>query len=194
MTINNNKGMLVVFSAPSGCGKDTVFKELCKRYDNIVESVSATTRKARKGEINGVDYYFVTENDFKRMIENNGLLEYAKYNGCYYGTPVRGVKDAIENGKICFLIIEVQGAQKVMKMFPDCVSIFLLPPSEEVLRKRLYGRCTDSCDMIENRLDIAKVEMAFKDKYTYNVINDDLKTCVDEIDNILCNELKKRNA
>lgn len=189
-----NNGMLVVFSAPSGCGKDTVFKELCKRYDNIVESVSATTRKARKGEVNGVDYFFVSEEDFRHMIENNGLLEYAKYNGCYYGTPVRAVKDAISKGKICFLIIEVQGAQKVMKLFPDCVSIFLLPPSEEVLRKRLYGRQTDSDEMIENRLDIAKVEMAFKDKYTYNVVNDDLESCVDTIDKILCDEFKKRNS
>lgn len=190
-----NKGMLVVFSAPSGCGKDTVFKELCKRFDNIiVESISATTRAARKGEINGVDYFFVSEDDFHHMIDNNGLLEYAQYNGCYYGTPVKGVKDAIKNGKICFLIIEVQGAQKVMKMFPDCVSIFLLPPSEEILRKRLYGRHTDSDEMIEKRLEIAKTELNYKDKYTYNVVNDDLEVCVDEIDKILCNEFKKHNA
>ncbi len=189
-----NNGMLVVFSAPSGCGKDTVFNELCKRHDNIIESVSATTRKPRKGEVNGIDYFFLSEDEFHHMIENNGLLEYAKYNGNYYGTPVRAVKEAIKKGKICFLIIEVQGAQKVMKLFPDCVSIFLLPPSEEVLRKRLYGRHTDSTQMIENRLDIAKVEMAFKDKYTYNVVNDDLEVCVDTIDKILCEEYKKRNS
>lgn len=189
-----NKGLLVVFSAPSGCGKDTVFKELCKRHDNIVESVSATTRKARKGEVNGIDYFFVSEDEFHHMIDNNGLLEYAKYNGSYYGTPVRPVKEAVKDGKVCFLIIEVQGAQKVMKMFPDCVSIFLLPPSEDVLKKRLYGRHTDSEEMIKNRLDIAKVEMAFKDKYTYQVVNDDLKVCVDEIDKILCDELNKRNS
>lgn len=189
-----NKGMLVVFSAPSGCGKDTVFKELCKRHDNIVESISATTRTARKGEVNGVDYFFISEDDFHRMIENNGLLEYAQYNGCYYGTPVKGVNDAIKNGKICFLIIEVQGAQKVMQMYPECVSIFLLPPSEEILRKRLYGRHTDSDEMIEKRLEIAKTELNYKDKYTYNVVNDDLDICVDEIDKILCNELKEHNA
>ncbi len=189
-----NKGMLVVFSAPSGCCNDTVFKELCKRHDNIVESVSATTRKPRNGEIHGIDYFFVTENEFCNMIDNNGLLEYAKYNGCYYGTPVKGVKDAISKGKICFLIIEVQGAQKVMRMFDDCVSIFLLPPSEKVLRQRLYGRHTDTDEMIENRLEIAKIELAFKDKYTYKVVNDDLKACVDTIDKILCDELKKRNS
>lgn len=189
-----NKGMLVVFSAPSGCGKDTVFKEICKRRDDVIKSVSATTRKMRHGEVNGVNYFFVDEKEFNHLIETNGLLEYAKYNNCFYGTPKKAVQRAINEGKICFLIIEVQGAQKVMKLFPECVSIFLLPPSEEILKKRLYGRHTDSDDMIKNRLDIAKIELAFKDKYTYNVVNDDLDVCVDEIDKILCSELAKRNA
>lgn len=189
-----NNGLLVVFSAPSGCGKDTVFKELCKRHDNIVESVSATTRAPRSGEVNGVDYYFVTDDEFRSMIDNNGLLEYAKYNNSYYGTPVKGVQDAVNAGKVCFLIIEVQGAQKVMEMFSDCVSIFLLPPSEEILRQRLYGRNTDSAEIIEKRLEIAKTELGFSDKYTYNVVNDDLTVCVDTIDKIICDELSKRNA
>lgn len=189
-----NNGMLVVFSAPSGCGKDTVFKELCKRHSNIVESVSATTRSPREGEIDGVDYYFLSEDEFSNLISNDGLLEYARYNNCYYGTPIKGVNEAIGSGKICFLIIEVQGAQKVMNMFNDCVSIFLLPPSEEILRKRLYGRNTDSSQMIEKRLEIAKTELGYKDKYTYNVVNDDLAVCVDEIDKILSDELKRRNA
>jgi guanylate kinase len=186
--------MLVVLSAPSGCGKDTVFHELLHRHDDIIKSVSATTRKARNGEVNGVNYFFVTEEEFKHMINDNGLLEYAKYNGCYYGTPVHGVERAIEEGKICFLIIEVQGAQKVKKLFPDCVSIFLLPPSEKVLEKRLRSRDTDSEEMIQNRLDIAKVELAFQHKYDYTVVNDDLQVCVDDIEKILCKELKKRNA
>lgn len=189
-----NKGMLVVFSAPSGCGKDTVFKELCKRHNNIVESVSATTRKPRTGEVNGVDYFFVSEEEFRHMIDNDGLLEHAKYNGNYYGTPVKGVNNSIQDGKICFLIIEVQGAQRVMKLFPECVSIFLMPPSEEVLAQRLYSRKTDNEQTIKDRLEIAKVEMTFKDKYTYTVVNDDLDVCVDTIDKILCDELKKRNA
>lgn len=189
-----NNGMLVVFSAPSGCGKDTVFKELCKRHNNIVESVSATTRKPRKGEVNGVDYFFVSEEDFRHMIDNDGLLEYAMYNGNYYGTPVKGVNESIRSGKICFLIIEVQGAQRVMKLFPDCVSIFLVPPSEEILAQRLYKRKTDNEQTIKSRLEIAKVEMTFKDNYTYTVVNDNLDVCVDTIDKILCDELKKRNA
>ena len=133
----NKKGMLVILSAPSGCGKDTVFKALCKRRNDIVESVSATTRAPRDGEVDGVNYYFKTVGEFEKMIANNGLLEYAKYNNCYYGTPVDGVQNAVDAGKVCFLIIEVQGAQSIMKMCPDAVSIFLLPPSMEVLEHRL---------------------------------------------------------
>lgn len=189
-----NNGMLVVFSAPSGCGKDTVFKEICKIRGDVVESVSATTRKPRDGEVDGVNYFFVSETEFENMIENGGLLEYAKYNNCYYGTPVEGVNKAVEYGKICFLIIEVQGAQKVMEMFPDCLSIFLLPPSIEVLEKRLRKRDSDGEDMIQSRLSIAKVELSYKDKYDYQVINDDLNECVDNINKILSDELNKRLA
>ena len=142
----NKKGMLVILSAPSGCGKDTVFKALCKRRNDIVESVSATTRAPRDGEVDGVNYYFKTVGEFEKMIANNGLLEYAKYNNCYYGTPVDGVQNAVDAGKVCFLIIEVQGAQSIMKMCPDAVSIFLLPPSMEVLEHRLRKRETNSPD------------------------------------------------
>ena len=145
----NKKGMLVILSAPSGCGKDTVFKALCKRRNDIVESVSATTRAPRDGEVDGVNYYFKTVGEFEKMIANNGLLEYAKYNNCYYGTPVDGVQNAVDAGKVCFLIIEVQGAQSIMKMCPDAVSIFLLPPSMEVLEHRLRKRETNSPDDIK---------------------------------------------
>lgn len=189
----NNNGMLVVFSAPSGCGKDTVFHELLKRRGDVVESVSATTRAPRNGEIDGVNYFFVTEERFKEMIENDGLLEYAVYNNCYYGTPIEGVNKAIDEGKICFLIIEVQGAKKVMELFPDCVSIFLIPPSLEVLEQRLYKRDKDSKEMIKLRLDIAKNELEYQDKYTYKIINDNLDDCVNFIDKILNDELEKRN-
>jgi len=190
----NKKGMLVILSAPSGCGKDTVFKALCKRRNDIVESVSATTRAPRDGEIDGVNYYFKTVGEFEKMIANNGLLEYAKYNNCYYGTPVDGVQNAVDAGKVCFLIIEVQGAQSIMKMCPDAVSIFLLPPSMEVLEHRLRKRETNSPDDIKNRIDIAESEIKIAPLYKYNVVNDSLEDAVDEINEIINKELEAQNA
>lgn len=187
------KGMLVILSAPSGCGKDTVFKALQQRRDDVVESVSATTRSPREGEINGVNYYFKTEAEFKMMIENDGLLEYAQYNKCYYGTPVEGVENAINSGKVCFLIIEVQGAQSIMLSRSDCVSIFLLPPSMEVLEKRLKSRNTDTEENINNRLELAQHEIRLASLYKYNVVNDDLEVAVDEINHIINKELEARN-
>lgn len=190
----NKKGMLVILSAPSGCGKDTVFKALCKRRNDIVESVSATTRAPRDGEVDGVNYYFKTVGEFEKMIANNGLLEYAKYNNCYYGTPVDGVQSAVDAGKACFLIIEVQGAQSIMKMCPDAVSIFLLPPSMEVLEHRLRKRETNSPDDIKNRIDIAESEIKIAPLYKYNVVNDSLEDAVDEINEIINKELEAQNA
>lgn len=189
----NKKGLLVILSAPSGCGKDTVFNELKKIREDVVESVSATTRKPRTGEVDGVNYYFKTDSEFKQMIENNGLLEYAEYNNCYYGTPVEGVEKAVADGKVCFLIIEVQGAQSIMRSKPDCVSIFLLPPSMEVLEKRLKSRNTDTDENINNRLELAKHEMKLSALYRYKVVNDALEDAVDEINNIINNELDARN-
>ncbi len=190
----NKKGMLVILSAPSGCGKDTVFKELCKRRSDIVESVSATTRAPREGEVEGVNYYFKTVDEFEKMIANNGLLEYAKYNNCYYGTPVAGVQSAVDSGKVCFLIIEVQGAQSIMKMCPNAVSIFLLPPSMEVLEHRLRKRETNSPDDIKNRIDIAESEIKIAPLYKYTVVNDDLEDAVNEINEIINKELNAQNA
>ncbi len=189
----NKKGMLVVLSAPSGCGKDTVFKELCKRRGDIVKSVSATTRLPRENEVNGVDYYFKTEEEFKRLLNSKGLLEYTVYNGCYYGTPVEGVNKAINDGKICFLIIEVEGGQNIMRLRPDCVPIFLLPPDFEVLRERLEKRDTNDEEDINRRLELAEFELEFANLYKYNVVNDDLGKCVDKINNILENELIAHN-
>lgn len=190
----NNKGLLVILSAPSGCGKDTVFQELKKKRKDIVESISATTRKPRDGEIDGVNYYFKSDSDFQMMIVNDELLEYARYNNCYYGTPVCGVEKSIEDGKICFLIIDVQGAQSIMKLRPDAITIFLLPPNLEELENRLTGRCTNDTDDIRNRMEIAKREIEIAPLYKYNVVNDDLQRCVDEIDKILNKELLTQNS
>lgn len=191
--MENNKGLLVILSAPSGCGKDTVFKELCKIRDDVVESVSATTRKPREGEAEGVNYFFKTKAEFEELISSGGLLEYAKYNDCYYGTPNEGVEKAIAHGKVCFLIIEVQGAQNIMRMRPDAVSIFLLPPDMEELNRRLRKRETNSEDDINSRIEIARSELALAPLYKYNVVNDALEDAVNEINQIINNELDARN-
>lgn len=191
--MQNNKGLLVILSAPSGCGKDTVFKELCKIRKDVVESVSATTRKPREGEVEGVNYFFKTTEEFENLIESGGLLEYASYNNCYYGTPIEGVEKAIADGKVCFLIIEVQGAQNIMKMRPDAVSIFLLPPDMQELERRLKKRETNSADDINSRIEIAKGELKLAPLYKYNVVNDALEDAVYEINQIINNELDARN-
>ena len=188
------RGLLVVLSAPSGCGKDTVFNELCKLRNDVVKSVSATTRKPREGEVEGVNYYFKTEEEFKLLINSNGLLEYTVYNGCYYGTPVAGVNKAIEEGKICFLIIEVEGCQNIMRLRPDCVSVFLLPPSMEELRRRLEKRNTDSEECIKHRLELAEFEISFSGLYDYSIVNDDLQIAVNRLNEIIEKELSAHNV
>lgn len=190
---NHKKGLLVVLSAPSGCGKDTVFNALKAKRSDIVKSVSATTRQPREGEVEGESYYFKTEDEFKRLINAQGLLEYTVYNGCYYGTPVEGVEKAIQDGKICFLIIEVEGGQNIMRLRPDCVPIFLLPPSIEVLRERLIKRQTNDEADINRRLELAEFELSFADVYKYNVVNDELDIAVNKINEILESELIAHN-
>lgn len=190
----NKKGLLVILSAPSGCGKDTVFQELRKVRDDVVESVSATTRAPRDGEEEGINYYFKSESDFQLMVVNDELLEYAKYNNCYYGTPIAGVEKAINEGKVCFLIIDVQGAQRIMSQRPDSISIFLLPPSLEILRSRLENRCTNDEDDINRRMAIAEKEIHMASSYKYRVVNDDLNECVDKINEIINVELLTKNS
>lgn len=190
----NKKGLLVILSAPSGCGKDTVFQELRKVRNDVVESVSATTRAPRDGEEEGINYYFKSESDFQLMVVNDELLEYAKYNNCYYGTPIAGVEKAINEGKVCFLIIDVQGAQRIMSQRPDTISIFLLPPSLEILRSRLENRCTNDEDDINRRMAIAEKEIHMASSYKYRVVNDDLNECVEKINEIINVELLTKNS
>lgn len=190
----NKKGMMVILSAPSGCGKDTVFREISKIRNDVCESISATTRQPRNGEKDGVNYFFISNAEFEEMIEKNEFLEYASYNSCYYGTPAKAAMAMVNSGKICFLIIERKGAQKVMKNCPDAVSIFLMPPDMETLEKRLKNRNTDSDEQIINRLRIAEDEIKSSSVFDYVVVNNELEKAVDEINHILIEELRKRNA
>lgn len=192
--MTNNKGLLIILSAPSGCGKDTVFKAIKDLRNDVVESISATTRKPRDGEVEGVNYYFKSESDFQLMVVNDELLEYARYNNFYYGTPVSEVEKAINDGKICFLIIDVQGAQSILKVRPDAISIFLLPPSLDILEKRLINRSTNDSEDVKNRMKIAQREIDMAPLYKYIVVNDDLNECVNNINDIINKELLTLNS
>lgn len=140
----NNKGVLIVVSAPSGCGKDTIISEVLKRTDDAYLSVSMTTRGMRPGEVEGVNYYFVTQTEFEEKIDQGEMLEYARYGSNYYGTPAGPVREMLEEGKTVILIIEVQGAGNVKRLFPDACNIFIIPPSFQILESRLRGRGTDA--------------------------------------------------
>ncbi len=186
----NNKGKLVVISAPSGCGKGTILKglfDLDKEDKSFVLSISMTTRAPRATEQDGVDYFFVEREQFEKLINEDQFIEYAQFNGNYYGTPRTFIEKCINEGKTVLLEIEVQGAEKVRSKFPESVSIFILPPSLEELEKRLRGRQTDAPEVIERRLKIAPLEIARKDEFDYRVVNDDASSAIDEIYNIIKN-------
>ncbi len=181
----HNEGMLVVLSGPSGSGKDTVLPELFKSDVDFIRSISMTTRMPRNNEKHGVDYYFVDEECFLSAINDGSMLEYAKYGVSYYGTPKAPVDKWLNDGETVILKIEVQGADNIRKMYPDSVSIFLVPPSMEVLEQRLRGRGSESDEDIRRRLDIALEELTRIGEYDYVVVNDDLESAVDDIKTII---------
>ncbi len=189
----NNKGVLVVVSAPSGCGKDTIIAEVLKKFDDVFLSVSMTTRSMRPGEEEGVNYYFVSQTEFEEKICQGEMLEYAKYGSNYYGTPAGPVRELLDKGKTVILIIEVQGAGNVKKIFPDACTIFIIPPSFEILENRLRGRGTDDNASIIKRLDIAKDELSRAPEFDYIVENDELLEAVEDIITIIKAEKLKTN-
>ena len=189
-----SKGLLVVVSAPSGCGKDTIVNKILEDMgDKASVSVSMTTRAMRPGEAEGVNYYYVSVDEFKSNIANGEILEYTNYGSNYYGTPIRPVKEKLQNGQVVFLVIEVEGGENVKKIFPDCVKIFVIPPSMEVLEKRLRGRGTDKEEIIAERLTIAKTELQRANEYDYIVENDVLEEAVEDVKSIIRAELLKVN-
>lgn len=178
----NDKGMLIVISGPSGVGKGTVRRALFeKRGHRLVYSISMTTRKPREGEVDGVDYYFVSREEFQKRIDNGQFLEWAEFVGNYYGTPKDKVDEQIENGKEVVLEIEVNGALQVLNKVKDAVSIFIVPPGKQALYDRLHRRGTEPEEVIQERMAKANREFQLAHKYDYIVVNDDVDNAADRI-------------
>ncbi len=188
------QGVLLVVCGPSGVGKGTINKKLLESQDNLVNSISATTRKARKNEQEGKHYYFITEAEFEKMIKENKFLEWAKVHGYYYGTPKKPVFDALESGLNVLLEIDVQGALQIKENYEKSILIFLIPPSEEELERRLRHRGTEDDDEIARRLKTAEWELTMIDKFDYAIINDEVERTYQEVIDILENhkEYNKR--
>lgn len=185
----SNKGKLVVVSGFSGAGKGTLMKALMEQYgDDYALSVSATTRDPRPGEKDGIDYFYVTTEKFKQMIEADELIEYAQYVKNYYGTPKAYVQQQLDLGKNVILEIEIQGALKIKKQFPDTILLFVTAPDAKTLRDRLVGRGTETQDVINARLARACEESEGIENYDYLVVNDTVETATELIDHLICNQ------
>ncbi len=185
-----SKGRLIVFSAPSGCGKGTMLAEILKD-DSYFLSVSATTRAPREGEVDGENYYFLTKEKFEELIADNGVLEYAEYCDNYYGTPLKPVEEQLNAGKNVILEIEVQGAMKVKERIPDALMVFVMPPSVGELRRRLEKRGTESQEVIDKRVLAASDEIKCAEKYDYVIVNDALEDAVNDFKAVIKAEKQK---
>ncbi|HHH13601.1 MAG TPA: guanylate kinase [Thiolapillus brandeum] len=178
---DGNSGILFVVSAPSGAGKTSLLRALLPEDDNLVLSVSHTTRPPRPGEEDGVHYHFVSVEEFMRLAGEGAFLEQAEVFGNYYGTSEAGVRDQLASGRDVVLEIDWQGARQVRKAFPGAVSIFIAPPSIETLRERLSGRGQDDIEVIERRMADARSELSHYPEYDYLVINDDFETALQDL-------------
>ncbi|HIC0823198.1 TPA: guanylate kinase [Streptococcus agalactiae] len=182
----SERGLLIVFSGPSGVGKGTVRQEIFSTPDHKFDySVSMTTRPQRPGEVDGVDYFFRTREEFEALIKEGQMLEYAEYVGNYYGTPLSYVNETLDKGIDVFLEIEVQGALQVKSKVPDGVFIFLIPPDLEELEERLVGRGTDSPEVIAQRIERAKEEIALMREYDYAVVNDQVSLAAERVKRVI---------
>ena len=191
-----NKGILVVVSGFSGAGKGTVMKRLMEKYDGYALSVSATTRKPRPGEEDGREYFFRTRDEFEKLIEEDALLEYARYVENYYGTPRSYVEEQLQAGRNVILEIEIQGAMKIKEKIPEALLVFVTPPTVEELERRLTGRGTETAQVIADRLARDGEEAEGMGQYDYILVNDTVEECVDHLHQIIVSEHSRvsRNA
>ncbi len=189
----SERGLLIVLSAPSGCGKSTIVNGLLEKRGALKFSVSATTRAPREGEVNGVHYHFLSREVFEKKIAEKEVLEYTEYCGNYYGTLRKSVNDLIEQGKDAILKIEVEGAMNIRRLFPEACLVFILPPSWEVLEKRLRDRGTETEEKIIERTRQARTEIGYAKNYDYLIVNDKLDVAVDDLLAVLRAEKLRRS-
>ena len=187
------QGLLIVLSGPSGVGKGTIYSRLLERIPDLIVSVSATTRKARNGEIEGKHYYFVNNERFDSMVAAGELLEWTETVGNRYGTPRAPVLAELSKGNDVLLEIDVKGAVQIKRAYPECVTVFVLPPSEEELKRRLVGRGTESADQIADRLALAKKEIAEHEIFDHSIVNADIDKAVDDVIKIIEKEKRSKN-
>lgn len=187
----NKKGQLIVISGFSGAGKGTVVKQLVERYGYSL-SVSATTRAPRPGEVDGKDYYFKTEAEFRNLIDYNGLIEWAQYVDNFYGTPRKFVEDELAAGRDVILEIEVQGAKIIRKQYPDAMLLFITTKDVETLRERLQGRGSETEEQVAKRIRRAAEEAEMINNYDYIIVNDDLDTCISTVHSVIMGGKCKR--
>jgi len=182
-----NKGSVLIVSGPSGSGKDTILKKVFEAMPEIKFSISSITRAMRPGEVEGEKYNFISREAFEKMLENDMMLEHNVFVGNYYGTPRGPVDSVLENGGEIIIEVDVNGAENIRKKLSETVSIFIMPPSFEVLKNRLSGRGTDSAENVEKRMNEALCEIARADEYDYIVVNDELDNAVDDVITIIKN-------
>ena len=189
-----SRGNIYIISGPSGSGKDTILKEVLKIRSDVFFSISHITRKMRVGEVEGDKYHFISREEFEEQLAKNAFLEYNEYSGNYYGTPKAPIEEHLSKGDDVVIECDVNGASARRDILPDVTSVFIMPPSFEVLRKRLVGRGTETTEQVERRMNEALNEIRRADEYDYIVVNDDLESAVEDFLTVLnCNKLILKN-
>lgn len=183
-----NNGILIVLSAPSGCGKGTILNSVLEQNDNLFYSISATTRPPREGEEDGKHYHFVSKDEFRQLIDRDEVIEYTTYCDNYYGTPRKAIEEQLAKGRDVILEIEVDGAMQIKNSYPNAMFVFILPPSVAELKRRLGKRGTESEEVIDGRLKEAVNEIAMAYKYDYIIVNDELETAIDTLNSVIKGE------
>ena len=186
------KGKIIVVSAPSGSGKTTIIKPILRSFPDIVFSVSATTRNKRENEIEGVDYFFLSKEEFEKKIKDNEFVEWEKVYDYYYGTLKSSIEASIKSGKSILLELDVNGALSMKKIYPDSALIYILPPSYEEIMKRLKNRNTETEKDLKKRLERAKLELRFKDKFDYFIENENLNKAIEDTKRLINNIIKEK--